>query len=127
MLFGLSFFHSIVQERKKYGSLGWNVAYEFNDSDLDSSIKMLKNFVFEAEHIPWDAMLYMIGHINYGGRVTDDIDRVLLVNLLQNCYGPQLLNPEIHEDHKHRVRPSQRAGAQHSKLPRSSGRLAEPA
>ena len=49
LLFGLSFFHSVLQERKKFGSLGWNIQYQFNDSDLDSSIKMLQNFIFEAE------------------------------------------------------------------------------
>lgn len=32
-------------------------------------------------------MMYMTGHINYGGRVTDDIDRILLLSLLENCYG----------------------------------------
>ena len=48
---------------------------------------MLKNFLFESEEIPWDSMQFMTGHINYGGRVTDDNDRILLMSMLNKCYG----------------------------------------
>ena len=87
----MSFFHAIIQERRKFGPLGWNIRYEFNDSDLDTSITMLKIFLDEQEEIPWDALLFVTGHINYGGRVTDDWDRRCLISMLKRYYNPDVL------------------------------------
>ena len=44
--------------------------------------------------MPWDAMLYMTGHINYGGRVSDDWDRVCLLSILKKYYNQDILNTE---------------------------------
>ena len=43
---------------------------------------MLKNFLIENDEIPWDALKFMTGSINYGGNVTDDFDRILMLNIL---------------------------------------------
>jgi len=92
--FGLKFFHAVVQERRKYGPLGWNIRYEFNDSDLETSTVITKNMLEIDGGIPWDTLLFVIGHINYGGRVTDDNDRKCLLAILEQYVTPKILDPD---------------------------------
>ena len=71
--------------------------YEFNDSDLQTSIEVLRNFLVDAAKttdniVPWDSLTYVTGDINYGGRVTDDWDRRCLMKILSNFYTPKILD-----------------------------------
>ena len=91
LVYGLAFFHAMIQERRKFGPLGWNVGYEFNNSDLDCSMATLKMFLEEQDEIPWESLVYVTGQINYGGRITDDQDRRCLMTILANYYTPAII------------------------------------
>ncbi|XP_004437259.1 PREDICTED: dynein heavy chain 6, axonemal [Ceratotherium simum simum] len=96
IIFGICFFHAIIQERKKFGPLGWNICYEFNDSDRECALLNLNLYCQEGK-IPWDALIYITGEITYGGRVTDTWDQRCLRTVLKRFFSPETLA----EDYKY--------------------------
>jgi dynein heavy chain len=91
LLFSMSFFHAVIQERRKFGPLGWNIAYEWNQSDYSASIKSLFTYLSDYDTVQWKALKYMIGVINYGGRVTDFLDSRSLQTVLEKFFHPDAL------------------------------------
>ena len=94
MLYALCFMHTTVQERRKFGPLGFNIPYEFNQSDLSACVQFMQNHLSTQEgkkrSIDWDTLNYMICDVQYGGRITDDYDRRLF-----NTYGQVWLSTAI--------------------------------
>ena len=119
LVYALCWFHSILVDRRKFQNLGWNIPYDFNDSDFEVSelcLRLyldeywlglanpnpnpnpnpnqvselcLRLYLDEYDDTPWDALKYLISEINYGGRVTDDWDRRLM-----NVYMASFFNEE---------------------------------
>uniref|UniRef100_A0A1I8P355 AAA+ ATPase domain-containing protein n=1 Tax=Stomoxys calcitrans TaxID=35570 RepID=A0A1I8P355_STOCA len=85
IVFGLCVFHAVLLERRKFGALGWNITYEFNESDRECGLKTLDFFISreKAEQIPWEAIYYINGEITWGGRVTDAWDQRCLRSVLK--------------------------------------------
>ena len=106
-IFGLTWFHTILIERKKFKSLGWNVTYAFNDSDYSVCYDLIANYMGKQSDgkpvdetydkrrpINWTAIQYLIAQANYGGRVTDDRDRRLMQVYAKEIFNDNLIAPE---------------------------------
>lgn len=97
LLYVLCFFHAVLVDRRKFGKVGFNVAYDFNDSDFRISSKLLKLYLHKSlqnkeEAVPWASLKYLIAEAMYGGRVTDSFDRRILATYIDEFMGDFLFD-----------------------------------
>eukprot|EP00767_Chilomastix_cuspidata_P003100 gnl/Chilomastix_cuspidata/322.p1 GENE.gnl/Chilomastix_cuspidata/322~~gnl/Chilomastix_cuspidata/322.p1 ORF type:complete len:2547 (-),score=680.75 gnl/Chilomastix_cuspidata/322:1353-8993(-) len=100
LVYVIAFIHTTVQERRKYGPLGWCIPYEFGTPDFSASIQFLQTYLYgldphsrKGPGISYSTIRYMISEVHYGGRVTDDYDRRLL-----KTYAEEWLHPRVFQD-----------------------------
>ncbi|XP_076809994.1 dynein axonemal heavy chain 6-like [Clavelina lepadiformis] len=92
LLFSLCCFNALAHERQKFGTLGFNLPYDFTSSDLEVSIRMLQQLLGKGDNLPWSAIQHLTGAIVYGGRVTDHWDRRCLLSMLRRFYCDDVTN-----------------------------------
>lgn len=71
--------------------MGWNIPYEFNDTDLDISRGQLAIFLDSYVEVPYRVLNFLTSYINYGGRVTDYIDLRTIDVIMKSFYNDKIL------------------------------------
>lgn len=90
-MFGFCLFHAIIQDRRKFGPIGWNIAYEFTNEDLTVCKRQLKMLLDDYDNVPYKVINFLGAEINYGGRVTDDKDVRLIKTILKNYINSDVM------------------------------------
>jgi len=92
LVFALAYFHAAILERRKYGAIGWNIAYEWMNSDFNTSELNLRMYLDEQPEVPYQALNYLVARVNYGGRVTDDKDVRCISAMLKKYFTAEIMN-----------------------------------
>ena len=65
LVFVLAFFHAVVQERRKYGKVGWNIPYDFNESDFQVCMQIVDTYLTKGDDFLtsiWNASIFHLDH-----------------------------------------------------------------
>jgi len=99
IVFAICFMHSVVLERRKYGPLGFCVPYEFNYGDMESSLlfidKHMSHCFTNNGQYSWKAIRFITCDVQYGGRITDDLDRELFNAYVEVWLTEKLFEPNF--------------------------------
>ena len=68
------------------------IPYEFNMSDLSACALFLEKHLY-AQAISWETLQYIVGEVQYGGKITDDFDRRLFSTFAATPL-PSLMSPK---------------------------------
>lgn len=88
LLFVLSWFHAILQERRTYIPQGWVKYYEFSYGDLKAGETILTDILAESKgKMPeWQKIYGLLENAIYGGRVDNDFDTRVLKTYMRETF-----------------------------------------
>merc|ERR1719331_1427526 len=62
---------------------------------MKCSVLQLEKFLARYDHVPYEVLVNLVGHINYGGRITDDWDRRMVLTVLMSIINPGIMDDDF--------------------------------
>ena len=94
LLFALALYNALCLERRKFGAVGWNVPYEWMNSDLKTAMQQVRLYLEEQDHVPFVTLNVMVADITYGGRITDRWDKRTNSSIMSALFCPDLMSED---------------------------------
>ncbi|CAD8135851.1 unnamed protein product [Paramecium octaurelia] len=91
LLFILTWFHALVQERRTYIPQGWSKFYEFSYADYKAGVQIIENLLQESQTISWQTLYGLYENAIYGGRVDNEQDIKVLRAYLETYFNQNKL------------------------------------
>ena len=94
LLFVLSWFHALMQERRTYIPQGWSKFYEFSYGDLKAGESIINTLVEDAskgktkDMVNWESLYGLFENAIYGGRIDGVFDMKVLRAYLEHYFSP---------------------------------------
>ncbi|AYU77362.1 dynein heavy chain, putative [Leishmania donovani] len=90
LVWTLAFYHGTVMERRRYRPLGWNNSYDWGMADFEAGLATLQTALDRCKDggagLPTEELCYMLGTLDFGGRVTDEWDTLCLQVLTRRFF-----------------------------------------
>ena len=80
-------FADLLPKRDCFQSCSGAPISEAHQHYLQVSDDLLKTYLDSYQQTPWAALRYLVAEANYGGRVTDELDRRVLNSYMNNFYN----------------------------------------
>ena len=97
MFFAISFFHSLMNQRDRFGAIGWKAPYSF--SNIESHLGTLFNFSqtkLARGNAPNKNQLltfnYFLSQIIYGSRIFDEQDLVIARSIADTVINSEMIS-----------------------------------
>jgi len=94
LVFAMCFLHSVAQERRKFGPLGWCIPYEYGNGDLSACLLFIEKHLYQGA-VSWPTVQYIIAEAQYGGKITDNMDRRLFNTYTAAWISNAVLQPNF--------------------------------